>query len=71
VTEATFLGGTLPGGRAWLLLLRGRPIAAPLLCPLAVTQAAEIDARPVPQFLADPTRLCTGLRALAEALGTA
>jgi hypothetical protein len=52
------------------LLLRGRPVDAPLLCPLAVTQAAEIDARPVPQFLADPTRLCTGLRALSEVLAT-
>jgi hypothetical protein len=52
------------------LLLRGRPVGAPLLCPLAVTQAAEIDARPVPQFLADPTRLCSGLRALSEALAT-
>ena len=52
------------------LLLRGRPVDAPLLCPLAVAQAAEIDARPVPQFLADPTRLCTGLRALSEALAT-
>jgi hypothetical protein len=52
------------------LLLRGRLVDAPLLCPLAVTQAAEIEARPVSQFLVDPTRLCTGLRALSEALGT-
>ncbi|HMG30610.1 MAG TPA: hypothetical protein VK585_10880, partial [Jiangellaceae bacterium] len=52
------------------LLLRGRPVAPPLLCPLAVAQAAEIDARPVPQFLTDPTKLCNGLRTLSEALGT-
>lgn len=52
------------------LLLRGRPVAPPLLCPLAVAQAAEIDARPLPQFLTDPTKLCNGLRTLYEALGT-
>jgi hypothetical protein len=45
-------------------------VAPALLCPLVVAQAAEIDARPVPQFLTDPTKLCNGLRMLSEALGT-
>jgi hypothetical protein len=52
------------------LLLRGRPVAPALVCPLVVAQAAEIDARPVARFLADPTKLCNGLRMLSEALGT-
>jgi len=50
------------------LLLRGRPVAPPLLCPLVVAQAAAIDALPIPQFLTDPTKLCNGLRTLSEAL---
>jgi len=45
-------------------------VAPALVCPLVVAQAAEIDARPVPQFLTDPTKLCNGLRMLSEALGT-
>jgi len=52
------------------LLLRGRPVAPALVCPLVVAQAAEIDALPVARFLADPTKLCNGLRMLSEALGT-
>jgi hypothetical protein len=52
------------------LLLRGRPVASALVCPLVVAQAAEIDALPVARFLADPTKLCNGLRMLSEALRT-
>lgn len=52
------------------LLLRGRPVAPALVCPLVVAQAAEIDALPVARFLADPTKLCNGLRMLSEALRT-
>jgi hypothetical protein len=52
------------------LLLRGRPIAPALVCPLVVAQAAEIDALRVGQFLADPTKLSGGLRLLREALGS-
>jgi hypothetical protein len=52
------------------LLARGRPISPPLVCPLVVAQAAEIEALPVEEFLADPTMLTKGLRTLAAALGT-
>jgi hypothetical protein len=45
-------------------------VAPALVCLLVVAQAAEIDARPVPQFLTDPTKLCNGLRMLSEALRT-
>jgi hypothetical protein len=52
------------------LLLRGRPIAPALVCPLVVAQAAEIDALPLRQFLTDPTKLSGGLRLLSEALAS-
>ena len=45
-------------------------MAPALVCPLVVAQAAEIDALPVARFLADPTKLCNGLRMLSEALRT-
>jgi hypothetical protein len=51
-------------------LVRGRRISSPLVCPLAVGQAAEIDALPVEDFLADATKLSKGVQALHAALGT-
>jgi len=51
-----------------VFLSRGRPVSPPLLCPLVVTQAAEIGAVPVEDFLHDPTKLANGLQALCEAM---
>jgi hypothetical protein len=52
------------------LLTRGRAISPPLICPLVVAQAAEIEALPVEGFLSDPAKLCKGLQTLTGALGT-
>jgi hypothetical protein len=41
-----------------------------LVCPLVLSQAAEIEALPPGQFLTDPTKLANGLRALHGAFGT-
>jgi hypothetical protein len=41
-----------------------------LVCPLVLAQAAEIEALTPGQFLADPTKLANGLRALHGAFGT-
>jgi hypothetical protein len=58
--------------RARLLARQGRltGTAPPLVCPLILTQAAEIEALPAGQFLTDPTKLANGLRALHGAFGT-
>jgi hypothetical protein len=55
--------------RARLLARRGH-VTPPLVCPLVLAQAAEIEALPAGQFLADPTKLANGLRALQGAFGT-
>lgn len=58
--------------RARLLARRGPAALAgqrPLLCPLALVQAAEVDAVAVAELQRDPTRLAGGLRRLREALG--
>ncbi|HZD69398.1 MAG TPA: hypothetical protein VFA45_10930 [Actinomycetes bacterium] len=58
----------LARGRARLLARRGQASPA-LVCPLVLTQAAEIEALPPQRFLTDPTKLANGLLALHEALG--
>jgi hypothetical protein len=55
-------------GRARLLARHGR-VAPALVCPLILAQAAEIEALPAGQFLADATKLANGLRALHGAFG--
>jgi hypothetical protein len=58
-----------PRARARLLLRSGR--AQPgLIAPLVVTQAAEIEALPLDEFLTNPTKLAKGLTSLHQALGT-
>ena len=54
--------------RARLLARHGRASPA-LVCPLVLTQAAEIEALPVQRFLTDATKLANGLRALHTAFG--
>jgi hypothetical protein len=54
--------------RAKLLARHGRASPA-LVCPLVLTQAAEIEALPVHRFLTDATKLANGLQALHEAFG--
>jgi hypothetical protein len=54
--------------RARLLARHGR-VAPALVCPLVLTQAAEIEALPTGQFLTDATKLANGLRALHGAYG--
>jgi hypothetical protein len=58
--------------RARLLARQGRlaGTAPPLVCPLVLAQAAEIEALPAGQFLTDATKLANGLRALHGAFGT-
>ncbi len=57
--------------RARLLARHGRVkgTGPALVCPLVLTQAAEIEALPVEEFLTDPTKLANGLRALHRAFG--
>jgi hypothetical protein len=54
--------------RARLLAKRGQASPA-LVCPLVLTQAAEIEALPRQRFLTDATKLANGLLALHGALG--
>jgi hypothetical protein len=58
--------------RARLLARQGRAAdpAPALVCPLILAQAAEIEALPTEEFLTDPTKLTSGLRALQGAFGT-
>jgi len=49
---------------------RAQGTSPPLVCPLVLAQAAEIEALPAGQFLTDPTKLANGLRALHGAFGT-
>jgi hypothetical protein len=49
---------------------RVKGTSPPLVCPLVLAQAAEIEALPAGQFLTDPTKLANGLRALHGAFGT-
>jgi hypothetical protein len=49
---------------------RGQGTTPPLVCPLVLAQAAEIEALPPGQFQTDPTKLANGLRALHGAFGT-
>jgi hypothetical protein len=51
------------------LLARHGRVAQALVCPLVLAQAAEIEALPAGQFLADATKLANGLRALHGAFG--
>jgi hypothetical protein len=57
-----------PRTRAKLLARRGHA-APPLVCPLVLAQAAEIEALPLQRFLTDATKLAGGLRTLHEAFG--
>jgi hypothetical protein len=54
--------------RAKLLARRGQA-APPLVCPLVLAQAAEIEALPLQRFLTDATKLSGGLQALHDAFG--
>src|SRR5262245_44934304 len=54
--------------RARLLARRGQASPA-LVCPLVLTQAAEIEALPPQRFLTDATKLANGLLSLHAALG--
>src|SRR5262245_38823359 len=54
--------------RARLLARRGQASPA-LVCPLVLTQAAEIEALPPERFLTDATKLANGLLSLHAALG--
>jgi hypothetical protein len=58
----------LARSRARLLARRGQASPA-LLCPLVLTQAAEIEALPPQRFLTDATKLANGLLSLHAALG--
>jgi hypothetical protein len=58
----------LARSRARLLARRGQA-SPPLVCPLVLAQAAEIEALPLQRFLTDATKLTNGLLALHGALG--
>jgi hypothetical protein len=51
------------------LLARGRPVSPPLLAPLVVAAAAEIEALAVADVVTDPTRLARALTAMQAAIG--
>lgn len=51
------------------LLARGRPVSPPLLAPLVVAAAAEIEALPVADVVTDPTRLTRALTTMQAAIG--
>jgi hypothetical protein len=58
----------LARSRARLLAKRGQA-SPPLVCPLVLAQAAEIEALSPQRFLTDATKLANGLLALHKALG--